>query len=166
MHDQTISWNDIWILIFICLVGRPLLDPSASSFLIQMLGWIRGSSWVDSFIFLIACGSSLNRESLIFSCSHLLMSYYESSFFLCALFLESAESNQHPSGTHSLSEWTPWSWEAIPGVYNNLFFFFDCFVIASNTSFWCLQGWHMRDETIFNRIYNDSLGSSVSLVSL
>ena len=45
MHNKTISWNDNWILIFICFVGRLLLDPSASSsssfvtssFLIQML---------------------------------------------------------------------------------------------------------------------------------
>ena len=28
-----------------------------------------------------------------------------------------------------------------------------CFVIASNTSFWFLQEWHMRDVTIFNRIW-------------
>ena len=38
-------------------------------------------------------GSSLDGESLIFSCSHLLFSYYESSFFLCVLFPESTESN-------------------------------------------------------------------------
>ena len=56
MHDQTISWNDNWILIFICFVGR-LLEPSASSFssfiiisfLIQMLRWIRDSSRVEIF---------------------------------------------------------------------------------------------------------------------
>ena len=29
-HNKTISWNDNWILIFICFVGR-LLEPSASS---------------------------------------------------------------------------------------------------------------------------------------
>ena len=94
MHNKTISWNDNWILIFIWLVGT-LLEPSASttSFLIQMLRWIRGSSWVESFIFLIAWGSSLNRESLIFSCSHLLFFYYESSFFfLCPEFAESNHS--------------------------------------------------------------------------
>ena len=39
-------------------------------------------------------GSSLDGESLIFSWSHFLFSYYQSSFFfLCVLFLESAESN-------------------------------------------------------------------------
>ena len=31
MHNKTISWNDNWILIFICFVGRLLLEPSASS---------------------------------------------------------------------------------------------------------------------------------------
>ena len=101
MHNKTISWNENWILIFICFVGRLLLEPLASSFssfittsfLIQILRWIRGSSRIGSFIFLILEGSSLNRESLIFSCSHLLYSYYESIFFLCALFPESAKSN-------------------------------------------------------------------------
>ena len=29
---KTIPWNDNWILIFICFVGRFLLDPSASSY--------------------------------------------------------------------------------------------------------------------------------------
>ena len=36
----------------------------------------------------------MDGESLIFSCSHILFSYYESRFFfLCVLFLESIESN-------------------------------------------------------------------------
>ena len=97
MNNKIISWNDNWILIFICFVGIFLLDPSTSSsssfiiasFLIQMLRWIRGSSRVEFFIFLIAWG--IFFESLIFSCSHILFSYYESSFFF---FPEFAESNQ------------------------------------------------------------------------
>ena len=60
MHSKTISWNDNWILIFICFEGRLLFEPSASSsssfivtsFLIQMLRWIRSSSRVEFFIFL------------------------------------------------------------------------------------------------------------------
>ena len=61
MHNKTISWNDNWILIFICFVGRLLSASSSSSFiiapfLIQMLRWIRGSSRIESFIFLIAWG--------------------------------------------------------------------------------------------------------------
>ena len=64
MHNKTISWNDNWILIFIFFVGRLLLDPSASSsysflitsFLIQMLIWIRGSSMDESSVFLISWG--------------------------------------------------------------------------------------------------------------
>ena len=64
MYNKTISWNDNWILIFNCLVGTLLLEPSAwsfssfttASFLIQMLRWKRGSSWVESFIFLITWG--------------------------------------------------------------------------------------------------------------
>ena len=31
MHNKTIWWNDNWILIFICFVGRLLLEPSTSS---------------------------------------------------------------------------------------------------------------------------------------
>ena len=31
MHNKIISWNDNWILIFICFMGRLLLEPSASS---------------------------------------------------------------------------------------------------------------------------------------
>ena len=64
IHNKTISWNDNWILIFICFVGRLLLEPSASSsssfmvasFLIQMIRRIRSSSRVEFFIFLIAWG--------------------------------------------------------------------------------------------------------------
>ena len=44
---------------------------------------------------------SVNNESLILNCSHLLFSCYESSFFLCALFPESAEGNQFPPATYS-----------------------------------------------------------------
>ena len=64
MHNKTISWNENLILIFICFMGRLLLEPSASSsslfiiesFLIQRLIWIRGSSRVEFFVFLIAWG--------------------------------------------------------------------------------------------------------------
>ena len=31
MHNKTIIWNDNWILIFICFVGRLLLETLASS---------------------------------------------------------------------------------------------------------------------------------------
>ena len=31
IHNTTISWNDNWILIFICFMCRFLLEPSASS---------------------------------------------------------------------------------------------------------------------------------------
>ena len=43
MHNKTISWNENWILIFICYMGRLLLSTSSSSsfriasFLIQMI---------------------------------------------------------------------------------------------------------------------------------
>ena len=52
MHNKIIWWNYNWIIIFICFVGRLLLEPLASSsssfittsFLIQMLRWTRASS--------------------------------------------------------------------------------------------------------------------------
>ena len=99
MHNKTISWNDNWILIFICFMGRLLLSASSSSsfttasFLIQMLRWIRVLQELSSSYSSSLDGSSLKGESLIFSCSHILFSYYESSFFLCVLFPESAETN-------------------------------------------------------------------------
>ena len=78
-------------LSFICFVGRILLDPSTSSssssmtssFLIQMLRWIKGFQELSSSYSSLLEGYSLNNECLIFSCSHLLFSYYELIFFLC-----------------------------------------------------------------------------------
>ena len=61
-----------------------------ASFLIQMLRWIRSSSRVEFFIFLLLDGSSLDGKSLILSCSHLIFSSYDSSFFF---FSKSAKSN-------------------------------------------------------------------------
>ena len=132
-----------------------------SSFLIQMLRWIRGSSRIEFFIFLIAWGIFLNGESLIFSWSHILFFYYLCIFFLCALFLESVEGNHFllahiPRMNKSHDPGRPF--KVVITIYYSSF-------IASNTFFWCLQGWNMRDEMIFNRICNDSLGSILSLIS-
>ena len=84
-----------------CFVGRLLLEPSTSSsssfiiapFLIQMLRWIRGSSRVEFFIFLIAWGIFFGRweldlhflpSSLLFLWAELLLlpEYGESNQFL------------------------------------------------------------------------------------
>ena len=96
MHNKTISWNDNWRLIYIYFVGRLLLEPSTSSsssflialFLIQMLGWIRGSSRVESFVFLIVWGIffgwwELDGESLILPSSFLLL--WVENLLMCAL---------------------------------------------------------------------------------
>ena len=107
MHNKTISWNDNWILIFICFMGRLLLDPSTSSsssliialFLIQMLRWIRGSSRVEFFVFLIAWGIFFGSWELDLQ---LLPSSLELSFFSCVLFPESIENN------HFLLVHIPW----------------------------------------------------------
>ena len=91
MHNKMISWNHNWILIFICFVGRLILDPSTSpsssfmtsSFLIQMIRRIRSSSRVELFIFLIAWG-------IFFVWWELDLQLFPSSLLF---FLESAESN-------------------------------------------------------------------------
>ena len=91
-----------WILIFICFMGRLLLGTLASSsssfittsFLIQILRWIRGSQELSPSYSSSLKGSSLNRERLVFNRSHLL--------FLCALLPESAQ------GNHFLLEHLPW----------------------------------------------------------
>ena len=99
MHNKTISWNDNWILIFICFVGRLLsASPSSSfitiSFLIQMLNMDKRFLQELSYSYSSSLDvSSLNRENLIFGWSHLLFSYYELRFFLCVLFPESSEIN-------------------------------------------------------------------------
>ena len=89
MYNKTISWNDNWILIFICFVGRLLLLASSyssfikSPFLIQMIIWIRGSSRIEFFIFLIAWGIFFEWWELdlqfLPSSSSLLMSQASSS---------------------------------------------------------------------------------------
>ena len=84
---------------FICFVGRLLPKPSTSSYFSFIISYPNAKmdkrffkSWVLHIPHHFE-GSYLNHESLIFSCSHLLFSYYDSSFFLCVLFPESAEIN-------------------------------------------------------------------------
>ena len=101
MHNKTIWWNVNAILIFICFVGRLLLEPSSSSsssfittsFLIQMLRWIRGSSRVESFVFLIAWGIFFESWALDIQLLPYSLLLVWVSFILCVLFLESTESN-------------------------------------------------------------------------
>ena len=72
MYNKTISWDDNWILIFICFMGILLLESSAlssssfmiASFLIQTLRWIRSSSRVEIFIFVIDWGIFFGRWEL------------------------------------------------------------------------------------------------------
>ena len=94
-------------LSFICFVGRLHLDHSAlssssfmkSSFLIQMIRWIRGSSRIEFFIFLIAWGIFFEwwelDLQLLPSSSSLLMSRFESNYFLLAYILCMNESHDH-----------------------------------------------------------------------
>ena len=80
-------------------------------------------------LLLFVVSSGVYCESLIFSCSHILFSCYESRLYFFTLFLESAKRDHLPSCTYFLNERVPWSWEAIQGSHHNLSFciFFKCF---------------------------------------
>ena len=67
---------------------------------------------------------SVNCESLTFSCSHILLSYHNSSFFLCTFFSDSSERDQPPYCTNPLNECQfSWSKETIQVSHHNLSFF-------------------------------------------
>ena len=103
MYNKTVSW--IEYLYFIRFVGILLLDPSTSSsssfttssFLIQMIRWIRSSSRDDFFIFLIAWGIFFEWWELDFqlipSSSSLLISRAEINHLLMAYILHMNESH-------------------------------------------------------------------------
>ena len=168
MHNKIISWNDNWIFIFICFVDI-LLNPSTSSsssfmvasFLIQMTRRIRSSSRVEFFIFLIAWG--IFFESLIFICSHLIFSSYDSSFFF---FTKSAESN------HFLLEHIPWMNEfhdlgrPFKVAITTSAFFTSSFPAWSCSSIWeiLMTAWSLHSgsshsSTGFLRSYSDVCSS-------
>ena len=112
-------------LSFICFVGRLHLDHFAlssssfmkSSFLIQMIRWIRGSSRIEFHI------PHHLRDLLwmVRAWSSIAPIFFFSSY-------ESRWNKLLPSGIHSLHEWIPWSWEAIQGGYHHFcilnFFFY------------------------------------------
>ena len=90
-HEMTIEYLYLfvsWVDSFFQL--HHLVNSEQHHFLSKCLKWIGGSSRIDFFIFVIAEVSYLNHEILIFICSNILFSYYESSFFF---FPESTESN-------------------------------------------------------------------------
>ena len=92
-------------LSFICFVGKIHLDRSAlssssfmkSSFLIQMIIWIRGSSRIDFFIFLISWGIFFEwwelDLQLLPSSSSLFISRTEGNHLLLAYILHMNESH-------------------------------------------------------------------------
>ena len=138
MYNKIISWNDNWILIFICFVGRLLPEPlasSSSSFMIaSLLRRIRGASRVDFFIFLIAWGIFFGRWDLDLQLlPSFFFSSYETSFFF---FPRSAESN------HSLLEHIPWMNEFYdPGrpfkvAITTSAFFTSSFTVSSCSLIW------------------------------
>ena len=88
-----------WVDSFLSLPLHHLLYSWHHHFLSK---WIRGSSELSPSYSSSLEGYSLNCESLIFSFFHFLFYYYESIFFLCALFPESVE------GNHFLLTHIPW----------------------------------------------------------
>ena len=111
MHNKIISRK--WQLSTNIYLFRGLTPSSAfffiiffiqkSSFLIQMLIRIRGSSRIEFFIFLIAWGIFFESWSLDLQfLPSFLLSYHESSFFFYSLFPDSAK------GNHFLQEHIPW----------------------------------------------------------
>ena len=146
MHNKTISWNDNWIII--CFVGRLLLDHSTSSsssfmkssFLIQMIIWIRGSSRIESFIFLIVWGIFFESWELDVQLlpSSLLLLWVE-LLLVCAL-PRVCWKQSLPSGTHSSNEWIPCPRETIQGGHYNLcilHFFIHCFKLFFDLRYPC-----------------------------
>ena len=168
MHNKTISWNDNWILIFICFEGILLFEPSASlsssfiiaSFLIQKLRWIRSSSRVKFFIFLIAWGIFFGWKELD------LQLLPPSILELLLLFLESIEIN------HFLLAHIPHMNEFHdPGrpfkVAITTFAFFTFSFTASSCSLiwetlmttWSLHSGSSHSSTSFLRSYSDLCSS-------
>ena len=141
MHNKIISWNDNWILIFLFVLWVDsffqLHHLLHSSFLIQIIkmdkrlfkNWflhfphrLRDLLWIVRAWYSVAPIFSYLIRSRASSCVH---------------------SSQSPlkvinSFLHTFLEWMN---PMILGGHNSILFFFDCFIIASKTSFWCLQGW-------------------------
>ena len=115
-----------WVDSFLSLPLHHLLHSWHHHFLSK---WIIGSSELSPSYSSLLEGSSLNHESLIFSCSHFLFSYYESSFFLCSLFPEFAE------GNHFLLAHIPWMNESHdPGRPFKLVITISTFSTSSSTT--------------------------------
>ena len=170
MHNKTISWNDNWILIFICFVGRLLLEPPASSsssfiialFLIQKLMWIRISSRVEFFIFLIDWGiffwMAISWSSIapLFSSLLMIQASSSSQSFLKVI----------TSFWNTFLEWIPRSWEAIQGGHHHFYIFhfffyrFKLFLIWETLmTAWSLHSRSSHSSTGFFRSYFDFCSS-------
>ena len=121
MHNKTISWNDNWILIFICFVGRLflLVSPYSSfitaSFLIQMFkmdkrlfkNWVlRIPHRLRDLLWMVRSWSSVAQ---IFS------------------WASSSSQSILKVITYSSHEWIPWSWEAIQDGYHYFCILYFCF---------------------------------------
>ena len=78
-----------WVDSFLILLLHHLLHSWLHHFLSKLSRWIRGASRVEFFIFLISWGIFFVCEILIFNCSHILFSSYESSFFFFSKYAKS-----------------------------------------------------------------------------
>ena len=100
---MTIEYLSLFVSWVDSLLSLQLHYILHSLFLIQMLRWIRGSSRIEFFIFLITWGIFFGswELDLKFLRSSLFLLWVE-LLFLCALFPESTE------GNHFLSIHIPW----------------------------------------------------------
>ena len=147
MHNKNISWNDNWILIFVCSMGRLLLEPfvsssssfMTSSFIIKMIKMDKRlfKNWVlhiphhlRDLLWIVRAWSWVVPSS----------SYYESSFFLCVFFPESAKSN------HFLLAHIPWMNECHdPGRLFKVAITTSAFSTSSSTASSCSLIWELAE---------------------
>ena len=118
MHNKIISWNDNWILIFICFMGILLLESSASlssSFIVSY-----PNSRVDKKFFK---SWDLHIPHWLRDLLWMVRAWFSVSPIFSSLLMSRASS-------YSSHEWIPWSWESIQGGHHHFYilhFFFYWF---------------------------------------
>ena len=142
MHNNIISWNDNWILIFICFVGRLLLEPStlsSSSFIISY-----PNDKMDKRFFKIWVLRIPHRlRELLW----MVRAWYSVAPIFSSLIMSRASSSSQSllkvitSFWHTFLTWmNPMILEAIQGGYHHfciLHFFFYCYKLFFDLRYPC-----------------------------
>ena len=124
-----------------------------------MLRWIRVSSIIESFIFLIAWG-------IFFGWWELYLQFLPSSLLLLwvelLLLPRVCWKQSLPSGTHYSHEWITWSWEPIQVGHHHFyilrffFYHFKLFLIWETLmTAWSLHSWSSHSSIGFLRSYSN-----------